>query len=81
LSRLRGKPIDHPDIVGEIGLIISAVKTEMEFDGSKLKELLHSYNVRRILIGCFLQLAQQWTGVTVIVRHLNSFLFLQNYRN
>ncbi|KAI8888646.1 general substrate transporter [Backusella circina FSU 941] len=66
LSRLRGKPISHPDIIGEIDLIISAVKNERKFDGSRFKELLHSYNVRRILIGCFLQLAQQWTGVTVI---------------
>ncbi|KAI8884900.1 general substrate transporter [Backusella circina FSU 941] len=66
LSRLRGKPMDHQDILEEIDLIVSSVNTEKEEGGSKLHELTKFTNIRRILIGCFVQGAQQWTGVTVI---------------
>ncbi|KAI8888647.1 general substrate transporter [Backusella circina FSU 941] len=66
LSRLRGKPETSEEILEEIDLIVSSINSEKEEGGSKLHELTKFTNMRRILIGCFVQGAQQWTGVTVI---------------
>jgi hypothetical protein len=64
---LRGKSVDSEDVLEEIDLIVSSINSEKEEGGSKLHELTKFTNIRRILIGCFVQGAQQWTGVTVIV--------------
>lgn len=40
---------------------------EKEQDGTKWKELMEPHNLRRLALGCFMQIAQQWTGTNAIV--------------
>ncbi|KAI8073483.1 general substrate transporter [Gilbertella persicaria] len=66
LCRLRHLPDNHTDILNEFEQITTAIQTEKQHDGTKWQEMREPYNVRRILLGCFLQSAQQWTGTNAI---------------
>lgn len=67
LCKLRNLPEDHPDIANEFDQITSSVIKEKQQDGTKWKELIEPHNLRRLALGCFIQIAQQWTGTNVIV--------------
>jgi sugar porter (SP) family MFS transporter len=64
LCKLRGLPEHHPDVVSEFDQITTSVASEKAQEGSIFTELKH--NTRRILLGCFMQIAQQWTGTNAI---------------
>ncbi|KAI8636932.1 general substrate transporter [Parasitella parasitica] len=66
LCRLRNLPQDHPNITNEFDQITNAVTMEKQQDGSKWKELMEPHNIRRLALGCFMQIAQQWTGTNAI---------------
>lgn len=66
---MRGLPEDHPDVVSEFDQITTSVASEKAQEGSIFTELKH--NTRRILLGCFMQIAQQWTGTNAIVCNQN----------
>ncbi|KAL9538381.1 hypothetical protein MBANPS3_010976 [Mucor bainieri] len=66
LCKLRNLPEDHPDILNEFHQITSSVTMEKEQDGTKWKELCEPHNLRRLALGCFMQIAQQWTGTNAI---------------
>ncbi|CEP12248.1 hypothetical protein [Parasitella parasitica] len=66
LCRLRNMPKDHPDIINEFDQITAAVTTEKRQDGTKWKELVEPHNLRRLVLGCFMQISQQWTGTNAI---------------
>lgn len=67
LCKLRHLSEDHPDILNEFNQITSSVTMEKEQDGTKWKELCEPHNLRRLALGCFMQIAQQWTGTNAIV--------------
>ncbi|OBZ83170.1 Quinate permease [Choanephora cucurbitarum] len=66
LCKLRNLPEDHPDIHAEFEDISNAILAEKHHEGSKWNEMRESYNIRRIVLGCFMQAAQQWTGTNAI---------------
>ncbi|KAL9542781.1 hypothetical protein PS6_009621 [Mucor atramentarius] len=66
LCKLRNLPENHPDILNEFNQITSSVTMEKEQDGTKWKELMEPHNLRRLALGCFMQIAQQWTGTNAI---------------
>ncbi|KAG2237072.1 hypothetical protein INT48_001840 [Thamnidium elegans] len=66
LCKLRNRSEDDPETMDELNQIITAVALEKQQDGSKWKELSESYNIRRLALGCFMQIAQQWTGTNAI---------------
>ncbi|KAI8369048.1 general substrate transporter [Blakeslea trispora] len=66
LCQLRNLPEDHPEINAEFEQISNAVLVEKSHDCTKWQEIQKTYNIRRILLGCFMQAAQQWTGTNAI---------------
>jgi len=67
LCKLRNLPDNHPDILDEFNQIANSATMEKEQDGTKWKELCEPHNLRRLALGCFMQIAQQWTGTNAIV--------------
>lgn len=89
LCKLRNCSENNPEALDELNQIVEAVETEREQDGTRWKELMEPWNRRRLAIGCFMQIAQQWTGTNAIVcslfcysirkwidTHSNTFFFL-----
>ena len=68
LSRLRDVPEDDPLVTQEMEEIEAAIEIERESKSGKFSEIFQSGNLRRLFIGCMLQLFQQWTGTNAIVR-------------
>ncbi|GAA5810761.1 hypothetical protein MFLAVUS_004187 [Mucor flavus] len=66
LCKLRNRSEDDPETIDELNQIVTAVALEKQQDGSKWKELLERYNIHRLALGCFMQIAQQWTGTNAI---------------
>lgn len=77
LSTLRGQPVESDYIRDELAEIIANFEYETSINQAgwldSMKGFGLSGNGRRVLIGIFLQMFQQWTGVNFIV----SSLFLQ----
>lgn len=87
LCNLRNSLEDDPENIDELNQIVTAVALEKQQDGSKWKDLSEPYNIRRLALGCFMQIAQQWTGTNAIVSFPKKvyynlsiyWLFLKNY--
>jgi SP family sugar:H+ symporter-like MFS transporter len=69
LSRLRDVPEDDPLIIQEMEEISTAIQLERESKSGKFTEIFQAGNLRRLFIGCMLQLFQQWTGTNAIVSY------------
>lgn len=67
LCQLRNQDAEHPAILQEMEEIKAAAQQEREMKMTRWTELLIPNNLRRLLIGVFLQVAQQWTGTNAIV--------------
>lgn len=76
LCKLRNRSEDDPETIDELNQIVTAVALEKQQDGSKWKELLERYNIHRLALGCFMQIAQQWTGTNAIVSFPKSIIRL-----
>ncbi|KAI9341312.1 general substrate transporter [Pilaira anomala] len=66
LCKLRSCSENNPEALDELNQILEAVESEREQDGTIWKELMEPWNRRRLAIGCFMQIAQQWTGTNAI---------------
>ncbi|ORY94966.1 general substrate transporter [Syncephalastrum racemosum] len=66
LCALRDLPEDHPDIQKELNEINTAIALERESKTSHWREMLEPANLRRLFIGVWLQIFQQWTGTNAI---------------
>ena len=71
LSRVRGHPMDDPYVKAELAEIHANYEYESKIASHSWKDLLHgglnpAGNFRRVLIGVFLQMFQQWTGINFI---------------
>jgi hypothetical protein len=66
--------------LNEFQQIVTAVALEKQQSETVWKELREPYNIRRICLGCFMQIAQQWTGTNAIVRSvlLITYLFIMH---
>lgn len=78
---MRNRSEDDPETIDELSQIVTAVALEKEHDGSKWNELSERYNIRRLALGCFMQIAQQWTGTNAIVSFLKSIIQLIQFTN
>ncbi|KAI8139029.1 general substrate transporter [Fennellomyces sp. T-0311] len=63
---LRDQPEDDPEIVQEIEEIRAAVTLELESKSSRWTEIFIPNNLRRLFIGIWLQIFQQWTGTNAV---------------
>lgn len=67
LSRIRGQPLDSAYIKDELAEIQANYEYEVNISKARwsdcFKGLGRSGNFRRVLIGIFLQMFQQWTGI------------------
>lgn len=70
LSRLRGQPIDSDYLKDELAEIQVNYEYEMSIAQANwsdcFKGLGPAGNFRRVLIGVFLQMFQQWTGIKLV---------------
>lgn len=67
LARLRDVPEDDPLVAAEMEEIERAIELERESKSGAFSEIFQAGNLRRLFIGCMLQLFQQWTGTNAIV--------------
>jgi MFS transporter, SP family, sugar:H+ symporter len=67
LARLRDLPEDDPLVTQEMEEIATAIELEKESKSGRFTEIFQAGNLRRLFIGCMLQLFQQWTGTNAIV--------------
>lgn len=77
LSKLRGLPIDHPDLIFERDAIIASFEAQTELAPFSYKELLEngkSKTFQRVAIGLFMQSAQQLSGVNLVSTYANKIL-------
>jgi hypothetical protein len=76
LFKLRNRPDDDQETMNEFNQIIDAVTLEKQQDGTVWKELSEPRNIRRVALGCFMQIAQQWTGTNAIVSYFFFFCMI-----
>lgn len=77
LSKLRGLPEDHPDLVNERDGIIASFEAQAEMPAFTFRELFQSDNVRtfyRVAIAFFIQSAQQLSGINLVSTYANKIL-------
>jgi SP family sugar:H+ symporter-like MFS transporter len=67
LARIRNVPEDDPKVLQEMQEIEQAIELERESKSLRISEIFAANNLRRLFIGCMLQLFQQWTGTNAIV--------------
>lgn len=68
LSKLRGLPMHHPEIIEEYDEIHYSVQRERLKSTTKAQEILfNASNRRQIIIGCLLQLFQQVILTSAVV--------------
>ncbi|KAG2172225.1 hypothetical protein INT43_004766 [Umbelopsis isabellina] len=66
LANIRDVPEDDPSVIQEMEEIERAIELERESKSLRISEIFASSNLRRLFIGCMLQLFQQWTGTNAI---------------
>ncbi|KAG2174486.1 hypothetical protein INT44_006749 [Umbelopsis vinacea] len=66
IARLRDLPEEDPLVTQEMEEIAAAIELERESKSGRFSEIFQSGNLRRLFIGCMLQLFQQWTGTNAI---------------
>lgn len=67
LCRLRNLPADDPTIIQELQEIKDAVEVERESKNTRWSEVIVPSNLKRLFIGIWLQIFQQWTGTNAVV--------------
>ena len=67
LCFLRDGNENDPQIQEELEEIRQAARVELESRNSKWTELLKPNHLRRLFIGVWLQIFQQWTGTNAVV--------------
>lgn len=67
LCRLRNLPADDLAIIQELQEIKAAVELEKESKNTRWTEVLVPANLKRLFIGVWLQIFQQWTGTNAVV--------------
>lgn len=73
VRRLGGKERSHEQNMEEYNTIVEGLRHENEFEGFKLRNLLHNdrlQSTRRIILGAGTQFMQQWGGINVINYYL-----------
>jgi sugar porter (SP) family MFS transporter len=79
LARIRGQPADSEYIVAELAEIQANFEYEMQIASSGWADVFRggwsnrAGNFRRVFIGFFLQMMQQWTGVNFIFYYGTTF--------
>jgi SP family sugar:H+ symporter-like MFS transporter len=73
IAKLYDVAEDDPIVTQEMDEIERAVEIERQSRSGKIGEIFQRGNLRRLFIGCMLQLFQQWTGTNAIV----CFLLIQ----
>ncbi|RUP45061.1 general substrate transporter [Jimgerdemannia flammicorona] len=66
MAALRNLPEDDPTVEHEMADITRALEIEKESGNGKWTEIFQPMNFRRLIIGCCLQMFQQWTGSNAI---------------
>lgn len=66
MAALRNLPEDDPTVEHEMADITRALEIEKESGNGKWTEVFQPMNFRRLIIGCCLQMFQQWTGSNAI---------------
>ncbi|OQD72417.1 hypothetical protein PENDEC_c021G02411 [Penicillium decumbens] len=77
LSKLRGLPTSHPDLVTELDAIIASFEAQAELAPFSYKEMLDmgkSKTFHRVAIGVFMQAAQQISGINMVSTYANKIL-------
>jgi len=85
LSRIRGQPEDSDYLRDELAEIKANFEYESNISKSSwadcFKGLSRSGNFRRVLIGMFLQMFQQWTGINFIFYYGTTFFQQSGIKN
>lgn len=79
ISRLQGKPEDHPDVIEQHIEILEGIKLESSVGSSSWKDLLREDSIksrRRLLIACSVQFFQQAGGINALIFYMGNFLAL-----
>lgn len=77
LSKLRGLPEDHPDLVFERDAIVASFEAQAQLAPFSYKELFDMGNTKtfqRVAIGVFMQAAQQISGINLVSTYANKIL-------
>lgn len=77
LSKLRGLPEDHSDLLAERDGIVASFEAQAELAPFSYKELFQGGKTRtfhRVLIGLFIQSAQQLSGINMVSTYANKIL-------
>ncbi|KAK5165564.1 uncharacterized protein LTR77_009093 [Saxophila tyrrhenica] len=77
LSKLRGLPEHHPDLLEERDGIVASFEAQAELPPFSVGELFRTDNVRtfyRVAIGLFIQSAQQLSGINLVSTYANKIL-------
>lgn len=77
LSKLRGLPDTHPDLVFEREAIIASFEAQIELAPFSYREMLDMGKTKtfhRVAIGVFMQAAQQLSGINLVSTYANKIL-------
>ncbi|KIV83991.1 hypothetical protein PV11_05971 [Exophiala sideris] len=77
LSKLRGLPINHPDFIFEYESILAsheAQKAEAPFQYKELFQNGKTQTFRRMMLGVFVNAAQQLSGINMVSTYANQIL-------
>lgn len=77
MSKLRGLPEDHPDLLAERDSIVASFEAQAELPPVTFTELFRSDNLRtsyRISLAFFIQSAQQLSGINMVSTYANKIL-------
>lgn len=70
------------DVEAELGLIMSAIRTDEAVEQAGLWEALKEAPLRRaIMLGCMLQLVQQLTGINTVMYYCGTIFVMAGYTN
>ncbi|KAJ6263067.1 hypothetical protein Dda_1626 [Drechslerella dactyloides] len=87
LARVRGQPADSEYVVAELAEIQANFEYEMQIASAGWADVLRggwsnpAGNFRRIFLGFFLQMMQQWTGVNFIFYYGTTFFQQSGIKN
>jgi sugar porter (SP) family MFS transporter len=85
LARVRGQPVDSEYITAELAEIQANYEYELQIGKSGWIDCFQGWhksgNLRRVFIGVFLQMFQQWTGVNFIFYYGTTFFQTSGIKN
>ena len=77
LAKLRGLPQDHPDLVAERASIMATFEAQKSLAPFSYKELFQNgktQTFRRVMLGIFVNAAQQLSGINMVSTYANQIL-------